>query len=537
MKIIFVTWWVVSWLGKWITASSIWRLMKSAWYSVSMIKMDPYLQVDAWTMSPYEHGEVFVTEDWAETDLDMWHYERFVNINLSWDCSITSGKIYWTVINKERKWDYLGKTVQVIPHITDEIKHRIKKIAKQSDITIVEVWWTIWDIEAPHFIEAIRQLKKDVWENNVLYVHVAPILYLKASWETKTKPIQHSVKELREAGIQADILICRSEVKVTKAIKDKISILCDVDINSVIEAQNAKSIYEVPIMFKKQWLDKIIQEKLYMKYEESSLKNWTEHVTRLMNPKWTIWIWIVWKYAEFKDAYLSLIEACTHAGTKHNTKIDIEWLQSDDFDNEDDTYSYLNNLRKEWKLDCMIVPWWFGIRWVEGKINSIKYARENKIPFLGICMWLQLAVIEYSRNVCNMKWAHSTEFEENCKYPVIDYIPEQRTITDKWWTMRLWACPAILKKWSLAYKLYWSEKISERHRHRYEVNPDYHKILEYNWLTISWMSPNKRLVEFIEIKDHPFFIWTQAHPEFKSRINHVHPLFDWLIQSAIDLKK
>ncbi len=533
MKLIFVTWWVVSWLWKWITAASIWKLMKSAWYKVSMIKMDPYLQIDAWTMSPYEHWEVFVTDDGAETDLDIWHYERFINENLTWESSITSWKIYRTVINKERKWDYLGKTVQVIPHITDEIKNRIKKIAKNTDITIIEIWWTIWDIEAPHFIEAIRQMKKDVWHENILYVHVAPIIYLEASWEIKTKPIQHSVKELREAWIQADILICRSEVKITKWIKDKISSLCDVDIESVIEAKTAKNIYEVPIIFKNQWLDKTIQTKLWLKYKDSDIKIWEKYVNKLLNPKKETTIWIVWKYAEFKDAYLSLIESLYHAWANNDVKVKINWIQSDNFDDEKKCFEELDKMNQEWKLNWILVPWWFWWRWIEWKINTIKYARINNVPFLWICMWLQTAVIEFARNICGIKDATSSEFEIETKNAVIDYIPEQKNIENKWWTMRLWSYPAILKKWTLAYKLYWQENIKERHRHRYEVNPIYHEILEKNWLIISWLSPNKKLVEFIEIKEHKYFIATQAHPEFKSRLDNVHPLFDGLIKASI----
>lgn len=532
MKFIFVTWWVVSWLWKWISAASIWRLMKSCWYSVNMVKMDPYLQVDAWTMSPYEHWEVFVTDDWAETDLDIWHYERFIDENLTWDSSITSWKIYREVINKERKWDYLWKTVQVIPHITDEIKNRLKKIWKKVDITIVEVWWTIWDIEAPHFIEAIRQMKKDIWSQNVIYVHVAPLLYLQASWEVKTKPIQHSVKELRWAWIQADILICRSEVKISKNIKEKIWILCDVDYDSVIEAVNAKSIYEVPVTFKKQNLDLIIQHKLNISPRSSDLDLWQNAVNNITKSKNILNIWIAWKYAEYKDAYLSLIEALYHAWANNNVRVNIHWIQTDNFE-WIDFESKVEKIINELSINWIIIPWWFWWRWIQWKLNFIKYVREKNIPFLWLCLWLQSAVIEYARNVCKITNANSREFDENCNEPVIDFLPEQKNIKNKWWTMRLWSYQAILSKDSIVYKLYWENKINERHRHRYEVNPDYHKILNENWLIISWLSPDKKLVEFIELPNNRFFVATQAHPEFKSRLDKPHPLFDWLIKACI----
>lgn len=532
MKLIFVTWWVVSWLGKWITASSIWRLMKSAWYKVNIMKMDPYLQIDAGTMSPYEHGEVFVTDDWAETDLDLWHYERFVDVNLSCDCSVTSWKIYFSVIQKERQWDYLWKTVQVIPHITDEIKSRVKNVAKDSDVTIIEIWWTIWDIEALHFIEAIRQLKKDVGHDNVLYVHVAPIMFMNTSWEIKTKPVQHSVRDLRQSWIQADILICRTSVNMSKDIKEKISLLCDVDTECVIEAIDAKSIYEVPLLYKNQNLDKIIQKKLNLKENESDLSKWSEYVNNLLNPEKTITIWIVWKYTQFRDTYLSLMEAISHAWANNKTKVKLNWIESETLENID-YMKYLAELHKSWQLDGMIIPWWFWKRWVEWKINAVRFARENNIPFLWICLWLQVSVMEFARNVCNIKDANSTEFDENAKEPVIDFMEEQREITQKGWTMRLWEYKAILKEWTLAFRLYWQKEVFERHRHRYEVNFNYHKVLQENWLVISWLSPNNTLAEFIEIPNHKYFIATQSHPELKSRINNVHPLFDGLVKACL----
>lgn len=536
MKIIFITGWVLSGLGKWITSASLWRLIKSAWYDVNMIKMDPYLQVDAWTMSPYEHWEVFVTDDWAETDLDIWNYERFTDISLYWDNNITTWKVYLSVINKERKWDYLGKTVQVVPHITNEIKERILKTAKNSPITIVEVWWTVWDIESLPFFEAIRQMKNDIWKDNVLFVHVAPVLYLCFSWDFKTKPIQHSVKELMSVWIHPDILVTRCEHDLPKWLKEKLSLFCDLEKDSIIEAKDAKSIYEVPLVFKNQNLDKILERKLWLSMKNVNLRKWKKAVDTILNPSSTVTIWIVWKYAQFKDAYTSLMEALAHAWANNDVKVMLNWIQSDDL--EKPSYAkFLTNLVKKWMLDGILIPWWFGGRGVEWKINAIRFARENNIPFLGICLWLQTAVMEFARNVCGLKWANSTEFDKKAVYPVIDYMPEQREIQNKWWTMRLWAYPANLLKWSLAHKLYWKLKVSERHRHRFEVNPEYHEILEKKWLVISWKSPDGRLVEFVELKKHPYFIATQAHPEFKSRLDNPHPLFDGLVKAAKKVKK
>ena len=532
MKLIFVTWWVVSGLGKGISAASIWRTLKSSGYSINMIKMDPYLQVDAGTMSPYEHGEVFVTDDGAETDLDMGHYERFTDESLHWDNNITTGKLYWNIITKERRGDFLGQTVQVIPHVTNEIKNRIRNIAEKADICIIEIGGTVWDIEAMPFLEAIRQIKEDIWEENTLYMHVAPLLYLKTSKEVKTKPIQHSIRDLRSVGIHADIVICRTEVKMSDDIKDKISRLGGIDRDSVIEAIDAKSIYAVPLLFEEQNLNELLQRKLKLKVRKPNLKDWASRVEKVINPKKEITIWIAGKYAEFQDAYMSLMESILHAGANNNVKAKLNWIQSDDLEKE--WYEKkLDKMCKEWKLDGVIIPGGFGGRWVKGKINMIKYIRENNIPFLGICLWLQSAVIEFARNVCNLEKADSTEFDKTTPDPVVDFIPDQRNITEKWGTMRLGAYDAILEKWTLAYKLYGNKEISERHRHRYEVNPKYHDILKENGLIISGLSPDGRLVEFIELKNHKYFIATQAHPEFKSRLDKPHPLFDGLVKAIL----
>lgn len=532
MKIIFVTWGSISWLWKWITASSIWRILKSSWLSIWMVKMDPYLQVDAWTMSPYEHGEVFVTEDWAETDLDLWNYERFTDENYWKDNNITTWKVYLNVINKERQWKYLWKTVQIIPHITNEIKSNILITAKRFDVTIVEVGWTVWDIESQPFLEAIRQMKKDIWKENILYLHVAPLLYLDFSWEIKTKLIQHSIIKLREYWILPDILVCRTNSEIDKKIKSKISMLCDIEYKNIIEAKNAKTIYEVPNALKKQNIDKIIMDLLKIEWKTANLIKWNKLVKKIIEPEKEITIWVIWKYVEFEDTYKSINEAFIHAWAANNTKVKLNWINSEKLETKD-YKKILKKLRKEKKLSWILIPWGFWNRWSEWKINAVNFARTNNIPFLGICLWLQIAIIEFARNICWLKKANSIEFWDDIKDPVIDFMEEQKNISNKWWTMRLWSYEAILKKWSLAHQLYKSTDITERHRHRYEVNPNYHNILKENWMIFSWMSPDRKLVEFIELENHPYFIATQAHPEFKSRLDKPHPLFVWLVKESI----
>jgi CTP synthase len=535
MKYIFITGGVVSSLGKGITASSIGRLLKARGFKVNMIKIDPYLQIDAGTMSPYEHGEVFVTDDGGETDLDLGHYERFVDINLTSKNNITTGKIYWSVLTKERKGEYLGKTVQVIPHITNEIKDWIKELGNGYDITIVEIGGTVGDIESLPFLEAIRQFKKDVGKENVLYIHVSLLPYIRTAGELKTKPTQHSVKELRGIGIQPDILVCRTEVPMGEKIREKLALFCDVDKEAVIEARDARTIYEVPLNLEKEGIGKLITKKLNLPEKEPDLREWRAMVDRIINPMHEITIGIVGKYAELKDAYMSIIEALVHAGAKNDTRVNINWIQSEILEKED-YVEILNKFREDGKLDGILVPGGFGDRGIEGKINAANYARENNIPFLGICLGMQCAVIEYARNVCKLEGANSTEFDENTPHPVIDLLPEQKEVTQKGGTMRLGAYPAILKEETLAYKLYGKKEVYERHRHRYEVNPEYHGILEENGLVISGTSPDGRLAEFIEIQNHKYFIATQAHPEFKSRPNKPHPLFDGLVRASLSGK-
>ncbi|NPA62429.1 MAG: CTP synthase (glutamine hydrolyzing) [Methanococci archaeon] len=532
MKFIFITGGVISSLGKGITAASLGRLLKSRNFKVNMIKIDPYLQIDAGTMSPYEHGEVFVTEDGGETDLDLGHYERFIDENLTKHNNITTGKIYWSVLTKERKGVYLGKTVQVIPHITNEIKNWIKDLGKDYDITIVEIGGTVGDIESLPFLEAIRQFKKDIGKENVLYIHVSLLPYIKVAGELKTKPTQHSVKELRSIGIQPDILICRTEMPMGDKIKEKLSLFCDVDKEAVIEARDARTIYEVPLNLEKEGLGDLVLKKLNLPNRKPDLSKWRAFVDRIINPLNEITIGIVGKYVELKDAYLSIIEALIHAGAKNDTKININWIHSEILEGED-FEEIMDRYREDNQLDGILIPGGFGDRGVEGKINAIKYAREKNIPFLGICMGMQCAVIEFARNVCGLEGANSTEFDENTKYPVVDLLPEQKEIDAKGGTMRLGAYPAILKEGTLTYKLYGKKEVSERHRHRYEVNPEYHEILEKCGLTISGKSPDGRLAEFIEISNHKYFIATQAHPEFKSRPNKPHPLFDGLVRASL----
>lgn len=539
MKYIFITGGVVSSLGKGITASSIGRLLKARGFKINMIKIDPYLQIDAGTMSPYEHGEVFVTDDGGETDLDLGNYERFVDINLKADNNITTGKVYWSVLSRERKGDYLGKTVQVIPHITNEIKDRIKNIGKESDITIVEIGGTVGDIESLPFLEAIRQFKKDVGRDNVLYIHVSLLPFIKTAGELKTKPTQHSVKELRGIGIQPDILVCRTEIPMSEKIKEKLALFCDVEKEAVIEAKDARTIYEVPLNLEKEGIGKLVAKKLKLNEINNNVKpdlrEWRAMVDRIINPMNEITIGIVGKYVVLKDAYMSIMEALVHAGAKNDTKVNIKWISSEELEN--DTYEeILNNYRENEVLDGILIPGGFGERGVDGKVNAVKYARENKIPFLGICLGMQCAVIEFARNVCDLKNANSTEFDEGTPYPVIDLLPEQREIDEKGGTMRLGAYDAILKEGTLAHKLYGKTEVNERHRHRYEVNPEYHRILEENGLVISGTSPDGTLAEFIEFPNHPYFIATQAHPEFKSRPNKPHPLFDGFVKASLKNK-
>ena len=510
--------------------------MKSSGLSVLIVKLDPYLQVDAGTISPYEHGEVFVTEDGAETDLDIGNYERFTNENFTKDSNVTTGKVYLNVITKERRWDFLWKTVQIIPHVTNEIKDNILLTAENYDITIVEVWWTVGDIESQPFLESIRQLKGDLGDGNVMFIHVAPLLHLSYSWEVKTKLIQYSVIKLREVGILPDVIVCRSERSLSEKVRSKISMSCWVPVSHVIEAVNAKTIYDVPEKFREQSLDTTIFEFFWYSENKSDLKNWNNLASKIVNAQQEVTVWIIWKYVEFEDTYKSISEALIHAGVANDVKINIEWICSDTLEKHVNqgvsVHDILQWLCKKNHIDGILIPGGFWERWVEGKIKAVEFARESGVPFLWICLWMQVAVIEYARNICGLKGANSVEFDSASKYKVIDLMAEQKAIKKKWWTMRLWAYDAILKPWSISAKLYGTTNISERHRHRYEVNIEYHDDLQKGDLVFSGLSPNKKLVEFIELNNHPFFVGTQGHPEFKSRIDTPHPLFKWFVKAC-----
>jgi len=540
MKLIFVTWWVISGLGKWITAASIWRILKSAWYKVTMGKMDPYLQIDAWTMSPFEHGETFVTTDWFETDLDLGHYERFINEELTKYSSTTTGQIYLSVIKKERRWEYLWKTVQVIPHIINEVKHRIRQIAEWSDVAIIEIWWTVWDIEWPHFIETMRQFRHELGKDNVLFVHVAPIVTVTTSGEMKTKAIQHSIIKLRELWIQADILICRTPNPLEEWLKAKLSMFCDMEKDCIIENLD-QNIYELPLSFQQQWLNKLIIKRLFNEDKASDLSKWEVLVNKLKNPESEITIWIAGKYTHLDDSYISVVEALKHAWANYSTKINIERIDTEKFES-DWRENELANLCNMKNIAWIVVPWWFGDRWIQWMINIATFCMKKNIPYLGLCLGLQIATIAFARSVCNIPEANSWEFTPENEFNVIDIMEEQRAITDKWWTMRLGSYDAILKPDTKVWNLYKESNqidlsnnlVKERHRHRYEVNPKFHETLRENWLVFSWLSPDWTLVEFIELPELKYFVATQAHPEFKSRLNRPHPLFLGLISSTLN---
>lgn len=528
-KFIFVTGGVVSSLGKGITAASLGVLLKSRGLKVTIQKFDPYINVDTGYMSPYQHGEVFVTEDGAETDLDLGHYERFIDVNLTMNNSVTTGKVYLSVINKERKGEYNGGTVQVIPHITNEIKERIIRASKERevDVVITEIGGTVGDIESLPYLEAIRQIKYDVGKENVMYIHVTLVPFLSRAGEVKTKPTQHSVKELRSIGIQPDVLICRTEVPLAEEIKEKIALFCDLDPEEVIENIDTSTIYEVPLMLEKEGLAQLVINHLGLNCDELDLSEWTEIVERVKNPKGKVRIGLVGKYIELKDAYLSVAEALRHGGIAHNLDVDIKWVQSEDI-NEENVDELLGD------VDGILIPGGFGDRGTEGKITAIKFARENHIPFLGICYGMQLAVVEFARNVAKFEGAHSSEVDPNTPYPVIDLLPEQKDAEFANGKMRLGAYPCKIKEDTLAYRVYKDEIVYERHRHRYEFNNQFRDKLVEKGLVISAVTPDDKLVEMIEVKDHPWFIGAQFHPEFKSRPTKPHPLFRDFIKAALD---
>ncbi len=528
-KYVFVTGGVVSSLGKGITAVSLGRLLKNRGIKVTILKFDPYINVDPGTMSPYQHGEVFVTDDGAETDLDLGHYERFIDNNLSKNNNVTSGKIYSTVITKERRGDYLGGTVQVIPHITNEIKDRIIRAAKETnaDIVITEIGGTVGDIESLPFLEAIRQLKNDVGRDNIMYIHVTLVPYLSASGELKTKPTQHSVKELRSIGIQPNVIVCRTETPLSEDIKNKIALFCDIEHEAVIEAMDADTIYNVPLMLQNQGLDEYVVKHLNLQAPSADMEEWKKLINKIRSLKYTTSIALVGKYVSLHDAYLSVAESLYHAGYSNNTEINIKWIDAE-LVNDHNADELFND------VDGILVPGGFGDRGIEGKIAAIKYARINKKPYLGICLGMQTAVIEYARNVVGLKDAHSTEFQLRTPYPVIDILPEQKDIEDMGGTMRLGVYPCKVEEGTIAKECYQEELIYERHRHRYEFNNEYREKLQEAGLKISGISPDERLVEIIEIPDHPWFVATQFHPEFTSRPNRPHPLFKGFVHAALE---
>jgi CTP synthase len=530
VKYIFVTGGVVSSLGKGITAASLGLLLKSRGYRVTIQKFDPYINVDPGTMSPYQHGEVYVTDDGAETDLDLGHYERFLDIITTRHNNTTAGQVYYEVITKERRGDYLGATVQVIPHITDEIKKRITFLGNSGDydIVITEIGGTVGDIESQPFIEAMRQIMLAMGRKNSICIHVTLVPFIAASGELKTKPTQHSVKNLLEMGVQPDIIVCRSEKKLPKEIKSKIALFCNVQPNEVISAYDSFSIYEVPLILLKEKLDELVLEKLHLSPGKLKIDQWVNFVERIKKPEDEVNIGICGKYVELHDAYKSIIETFVHAGAENKLKVNLIWLNAEKFEFEDPA-----NLLKD--VHGLLVPGGFGERGIEGKIRAIQYARENKIPFFGICLGMQCAVIEFARNVCGLKQANSTEFRKT-RQNVIDLMPDQRKIKDLGGTMRLGAYPCIIEKGTKAYEAYKTELISERHRHRYEVNNKFRKILQDNGMIFSGLSPDGTLVEIIELKDHPWFLGCQFHPELKSRALRAHPLFREFVKASYKYK-
>lgn len=532
-KHIFVTGGVVSSLGKGITAASLGRLLKSRGYRVTIQKFDPYINIDPGTMSPYQHGEVFVTDDGAETDLDLGHYERFIDINLSKNSNTTTGKIYQSVINKERRGDYLGGTVQVIPHITNEIKERVFRVGQQdnADFVITEIGGTVGDIESLPFLEAIRQVKKDVGKNDVLYIHVTLVPYISAAGELKTKPTQHSVKELRSIGISPDIIVCRSEKPISKEMREKMAMFCDVDPDAVIQNLTARSIYEVPMLMEEQGLDTIVLRKLEMEDKPKDMQGWHDMVARILKKyDKKVTIAVVGKYVALQDAYISITESLRHAAVANEAELDIHWVNAEEIEADDTDMAKVMA-----GVDGILVPGGFGNRGIEGKIKAIQYAREHKIPFFGICLGMQCAVIEFARHVCGMADANSSEFNPNSTHPVIDLMPEQLDVEDLGGTMRLGLYPCKVYPDTLTSKAYNAELIYERHRHRYEFNNAFREEIVGKGLVLGGTLPNGRLVEIVELpeSEHPWFLGAQFHPEFKSRPTNPHPLFREFVGAAV----
>lgn len=528
VKYVFVTGGVVSGLGKGITAASLGRLLKARGYHVTMQKFDPYINIDPGTMNPIQHGEVFVTDDGAETDLDLGHYERFIDENLNKMSNVTTGKIYWSVLSKERRGDFGGGTVQVIPHITNEIKGRFYRNDKDNEqhIAIIEVGGTVGDIESQPFIEAIRQFRQDVGDHNVALIHVTLIPYLKASGEMKTKPTQASVKELQGMGIRPDIIVCRTELPLEPGIKDKIALFCNVPSSHVLQNLDVEYLYEAPLALEKEHLADVVLSSLELPCPVPDLTDWEAMVYSLKNPKVDVTVALVGKYTQLHDAYLSVVEALKHGAVSHQASITVKWIPSESVTQE-------NAAELLGDVSGIVVPGGFGDRGIEGKINAIRYARENKIPFLGLCLGMQLALIEYARDVIGFEDAHSEELDPSTSHPIIHIMPEQDGVEDLGGTLRLGSYPCVLDESSIAYQLYGEKIVHERHRHRYEVNNYYRNDFIKNNMKLSGLSPDGRIVEMIELKNHPWFLATQAHPEFKSRPNKPHPLFRGFVGAAL----
>jgi CTP synthase len=524
-KHVFITGGVASALGKGITAASLGRLLKARGLRVTMLKLDPYLNVDPGTMNPFEHGEVFVTDDGGETDLDLGHYERFIDESLGRGSSVSSGQVWSSVIAKERRGDYLGKTVQVIPHITDEIKERIHALEEGVDVVITEVGGTVGDIEGLPFLEAIRQMRHDIGRSNIVYVHCALVPFIAASGELKTKPAQHSVRELRSIGIQPDVVVLRSDRPIESGLRQKVALQCDVDTDAVISAIDQPSLYEVPLAMHEEGLDTVVLDRLGLTAPEPDLTEWRTIASRASGATDRVEVAIVGKYVDLPDAYLSVVEAVRHGGLEHGVHVDLRWIAADDVE--------LRGTAALHGVDAVIVPGGFGVRGVDGKVDAIRFARENGVPFLGLCLGLQCAVIEFARNVAGLEGAHSSEFDADGPHPVIALMLEQQDVTEMGGTMRLGSYPADLVAGSLVRNLYGAGSIHERHRHRYEVNNAYRDLLASHGMRWSGTSPDGSLVEFLELDDHPFFIATQAHPELRSRPNRPHPLFGGLVGAAV----
>jgi CTP synthase len=530
-KYIFVTGGVVSSLGKGIAAASLGRLLVERGLSVTMQKFDPYINVDPGTMSPFQHGEVFVTDDGAETDLDLGHYERFIDRALSQQNNITTGRIYQTVISKERRGEYLGSTVQVIPHITDEIKNAIRRPAPGHDVVITEVGGTVGDIESLPFLEAIRQFRQEVGRDNAIFLHLTLVPYIAAAGELKTKPTQHSVRELMQIGIQPDVLICRSEQPLSADIKRKIALFCNVDFECVIESPDVASIYEIPLRFVEQGFDRVVCERLRLETPDPDVSSWRAMVDRILHPANRVRIAVVGKYTDLHDAYKSVHEALIHGGIPNDTKVDIEWVASDRFADQESAGAVLAD------FDGLLIPGGFGERGIEGMLQAVRWAREHDLPFFGICLGLQVAIIEFARDVCKLPDSNSTEFQPDCASPVIALMQSQREVSNLGGTMRLGAYPAKLRPGSKVAQVYQAAEISERHRHRWEVSNAYRDVLAEYGLRLSGQSPDGGLVEVIELPEHPWFIGCQFHPELKSRPTRPHPLFSGFIKAALERRQ